>query len=48
MPAMKNNSGITCHYLDEQTYEKLFHDYEEIFAMLQAMGEKASAFCSKG
>jgi four helix bundle protein len=40
--------SLACHYIDEQIYEKLFQDYEEIFAMLHAMGEKASAFCNKG
>lgn len=40
--------SLACHYLDESTYAKLFNDYEEIFAMLHSMAQKATAFCSKG
>jgi four helix bundle protein len=40
--------ALACHYLDDSTYEKLFEEYEQIFAMLHAMGEKASTFCNKG
>ena len=40
--------SLACNYLNEQTYEKLFQDYEEIFAMLYSMVEKAGAFCNKG
>jgi four helix bundle protein len=40
--------AIACHYLDQLTYDKLFSDYEEIFAMLHSMAQKASTFCSKG
>ena len=39
---------LACHYIDESTYHNLFEEYEQIFAMLHAMGEKASAFCNKG
>jgi len=40
--------SLACHYLDDSTYEKLFNDYEEIFAMLHSMAQKASTFCNKG
>ena len=38
--------SLACNYLDEQTYEKLFNEYEQIFAMLHAMTKKANTFCS--
>ena len=34
-----------CKYIDEKEYERLFNEYEEIFAMLHSMTEKASTFC---
>jgi len=37
--------SLACKYLDEQTYEKLFNEYEQIFAMLHSMTEKAETFC---
>jgi four helix bundle protein len=40
--------SLACRYIDEITYDKLFNDYEEIFAMLHSMDQKATAFCSKG
>ena len=40
--------SLACHYLDDATYNQLFNDYEEIFAMLHSMAQKASTFCSKG
>jgi four helix bundle protein len=40
--------SLACNYIDEKTYEKLFYEYEEIFAMLHSMAEKATAFCNKG
>jgi four helix bundle protein len=36
---------LACNYIDEHVFEKLFKDYEEIFAMLYAMEKKADAFC---
>jgi len=38
--------SLACGYMDKQVYEKLFNEYEEIFAMLHAMTEKADKFCS--
>lgn len=38
--------SLACKYLDEQTYKKLFNEYEQIFAMLHAMTEKSDTFCS--
>lgn len=40
--------SLACHYIDDQIYKDLYEEYEQIFAMLHAMGEKASAFCNKG
>ena len=37
--------SLACGYLDKQIYEKLFKEYEEIFAMLHTMTEKADTFC---
>ncbi len=37
---------LACNYMDKQVYQKLFKEYEEIFAMLHAMTEKADTFCS--
>jgi four helix bundle protein len=43
--------SLACNYIDKQVYERqvyerLFNEYEEIFAMLHAMAEKADTFCS--
>ncbi len=38
--------SLACSYIDEAVYEKRFNEYEEIFAMLHAMAEKADTFCS--
>jgi four helix bundle protein len=38
--------ALACKYIEKQSYEKLFNDYEEIFAMLHSMTEKADSFCS--
>ena len=37
--------SLACKYIDEQTYEKLFNEYEQIFAMLHAMTNKSDTFC---
>lgn len=38
--------SLACNYMDKQICEKLFNEYEEIFAMLHVMTEKADSFCS--
>ena len=38
--------ALACHYLDELIYEDLYNEYEQIFAMLHSMSQKASTFCS--
>ena len=38
--------SLACRYIDTQVYEDLFEEYEQIFAMLHAMSQKASTFCS--
>ena len=38
--------SLACNYIDKQIYEKLFNEYEEIFAMLHSMTEKADSFCN--
>ncbi len=38
--------SLASNYIDKQVYEKLFNEYEEIFAMLHAMTEKSDKFCS--
>lgn len=38
--------ALACHYLDEPIYEDLYNEYEQIFAMLHSMSQKASTFCS--
>jgi len=40
--------SLACRYIDNKIYCDLYEEYEQIFAMLHAMGEKASAFCNKG
>lgn len=37
--------SLACNYIDKPVYEKLFNEYEEIFAMLHSMTEKADKFC---
>ena len=37
--------SLACNYINGQIFEKLFKDYEEIFAMLHAMAEKSASFC---
>lgn len=37
--------SLACNYIDDQIFEKLFKDYEEIFAMLHSMAEKSASFC---
>ena len=37
--------SLACNYVSQQVYEKLFNEYEEIFAMLHSMTEKADTFC---
>jgi four helix bundle protein len=37
--------SLACKYTDRQTYEKLFNEYEQIFAMLHVMTEKSDTFC---
>jgi len=37
--------SLACNYINVQNFEKLFKDYEEIFAMLHSMAEKADTFC---
>jgi four helix bundle protein len=37
--------ALKCHYIDEKTFERLDKQYEEIFAVLFGMGEKADTFC---
>ena len=34
-----------CGYIEKQVYENLYNQYEEIFAMLHTMTEKADTFC---
>lgn len=40
--------ALACNYIDDQIYEKLHDEYEQIFAMLHSMAQKATAFCGKG
>jgi four helix bundle protein len=37
--------SLACNYINDQIFEKLFKDYEEIFAMLHSMAEKSASFC---
>ena len=34
-----------CNYMDKETYEKLYTEYEQILAMLNTMDIKADTFC---
>ena len=36
---------LACGYINKRVYEKLFKEYEEIFAMLHSMTGKADSFC---
>ena len=38
--------ALACKYLEKNFYNKLYNEYEEIFAMLHSMTEKADSFCS--
>jgi four helix bundle protein len=38
--------SLACKYINGEVYEKLFNEYEEIFAMLHSMAEKSDSFCS--
>ncbi len=38
--------SLAYHYIGKVTYEKPFNEYEEIFAMLHDLAEKADTFCS--
>jgi len=38
--------SLACNYINKQVYERLFNEYEEIFAMLHSMTEKADSFCN--
>jgi four helix bundle protein len=38
--------SVARNYMRKDVYEKLFNEYEEIFAMLHVMAEKADSFCS--
>jgi four helix bundle protein len=40
--------SLACRYIDAQVYKDLFEEYEQIFAMLHSMSQKASTFCTKG
>ena len=37
--------ALACNYINKETYERLSNEYEEIFAMLHSMTEKADTFC---
>ncbi len=39
--------SLACKYIDNRVFEKLFNEYEEIFAMLHSMAEKSDSFCSR-
>lgn len=38
--------SLACNYINNQVYKRLFNEYEEIFAMLHSMTEKADSFCN--
>jgi four helix bundle protein len=40
--------ALACHYIDPPVYQNLYEEYEQIFAMLHAMDQKASNFCGNG
>jgi four helix bundle protein len=37
--------SLACNYIDNPAHDRLFGEYEEIFAMLHSMTEKADTFC---
>ena len=37
--------SLACEYIDKHIFDRLFKDYEEIFAMLHNMEIKADTFC---
>jgi len=37
--------SLHCKYIDEETFQRLDDNYEQIFAMLYSMENKADAFC---
>ena len=37
--------SLACRYIDESTFDNLYQEYEQIFAMLHAMALKAPNFC---
>jgi len=37
--------SLHCKYIDEETFQRLDNSYEHIFAMLNAMENKADTFC---
>ncbi len=39
--------ALACKYMERSTYDRLYNQYEEIFAMLHSMIEKADSFCSR-
>lgn len=39
--------SLACKYFNHEVYEKINKEYEEIFAMLHSMTEKAEHFCVK-
>ncbi len=39
--------AVSCNYLGEDVYRRLYDKYEHIFAMLNTMESKADAFCAK-
>jgi four helix bundle protein len=40
--------ALACHYIDKGIYKGLYEEYEQIFAMLHSMSQKASTFCGNG
>ena len=38
--------SLACNYIEKPVYDRLFNEYEEIFAMLHSMTEKADSFCN--
>lgn len=38
--------ALACNYIDQPVHDKLFSQYEQIFAMLHSMTEKSDSFCS--
>jgi four helix bundle protein len=40
--------SLAYRYIDNQIYKDLYEEYEQIFAMLHSMSQKASTFCNNG